>query len=78
MRLSGRRSPHAEDRFELWITQQHQRRVLAGETTPSGPCPDDEFLRDLARKSKSITLADPRIDHAANCRKCMSRLLELR
>jgi hypothetical protein len=78
MRLSWRRSSRAEDRFESWITQQHQRRVLAGETTPSGPCPDEGFLQDLARKSKSISLSDPRIDHTANCRKCMSRLLELR
>ena len=39
MRLSWRRSSRAEDRFESWITQQHQRRVLAGETTPSGPLP---------------------------------------
>lgn len=78
MRLSGRRSSRAEDRFESWITQQHQRRVLVGETTPSGPCPDEEFLRDLARKSKSIALSDPRIDHAATCPKCMSQLIELR
>jgi len=78
MRLSWRRSSRAEDRFESWITEQHQRRVLAGETTPSGPCPDEGFLQDLARKSKSIALSDPRIDHAANCRKCMSKLLELR
>lgn len=78
MRLSWRRSSRIEDRFEAWITQQHQQRVLAGETTPTGPCPDDGFLLDLARKSKSIGLSDPRIDHAANCPKCMSRLLELR
>ena len=78
MRLSWRRSSRAEDRFESWVTEQHQRRVLAGETTPSGPCPDEGFVRDLARKSKSIALSDPRIDHTANCRKCMSRLLELR
>jgi len=78
MRLGWRRSSRAEDRFESWITQQQQRRVLAGETTPSGPCPDEGFLRDLARKSKGIALSDPRIDHAANCRKCMTRLLELR
>lgn len=78
MRLSWHRSSRVEDRFESWITQQHQRRVLAGETTPSGPCPDEGFLRDLARKSKNIALSDPRIDHTANCRKCMSRLLELR
>ena len=78
MRLSWRRSSGVEDRFETWITEQHQRRVLAGETTPPGPCSDEGFLRDLARKSKSISLSDPRIDHTANCRKCMSRLLELR
>lgn len=78
MRLSWRRSSRAEDRFESWITQQHQRRVLAGETTPSGPCPDEGFLRDLARKSKSIMLSDPRIDHAAMCPNCMNRLLALR
>ena len=78
MRLSWRRSSRAEDHFESWITKQHQRRVLAGETTPSGPCPDKGFLRDLARKSKSIALSDPRIDHTANCRECMSKLLELR
>ncbi len=78
MRLSWRRSSRAEDRFESWITQQHQRRVLAGETTPSGPCPDERFLRDLARKSKRIALSDPRIDHAATCPNCMKRLLVLR
>jgi len=78
MRLSWRRSSRIEDRFEAWITQQHQQRVLAGETTPTGSCPDDGFLLDLARKSKSIGLSDPRIDHAANCPKCMSRLLEVR
>ena len=78
MRLSWRRSSRAEDRFESWITEQHQRRVLAGETTPSGPCPDEGFLQDIGRKSKNIALSDPRIDHTANCRKCMSRLLELR
>jgi len=78
MRLSWRRSSRAEDRFESWITQQHQRRVLAGETTPSGPCPDEGFLRDLARKSKSISLSDPRIDHTATCPNCMNRLLALR
>jgi hypothetical protein len=78
MRLSWRRSSRAEDRFESWITEQHQRRVLAGETTPSGPCPDEGFLQDLARKSKNIALSDPRIDHAATCPNCMNRLLALR
>ena len=78
MRLSWHRSSRVEDRFESWITQQHQRRVLAGETTPSGPCPDEAFLRALARRSKSIALSDPRVDHAATCPNCMNRLLVLR
>jgi hypothetical protein len=75
MRLTRRQ---AEDRIEAWITRQHQRRVLAGETTPIGPCPDEDFLRHLARRSKRIALSDPQIDHAANCSKCMKRVLELR
>jgi hypothetical protein len=78
MRVSRRQISLAEDRIEAWITQQHQRRVLAGETTPTGPCPDEDFLQHLARRSKRIALSDPRIDHAANCSKCMRRLLELR
>jgi len=78
MWLSWRRSSRAEDRIDKWITQQHQRRVLAGETTPSGPCPDETFLRALARRSKSIVLSDPRVDHAATCPNCMKRLLALR
>jgi hypothetical protein len=78
MRLSWRRSSRAEDRIDKWIVQQHQRRVLAGETTPSGPCPDEAFLRALARRSRSIALSDPRVDHAATCSNCMNRLLSLR
>jgi hypothetical protein len=78
MRLSWRRSSRAEDRIDTWINQLHQRQVLAGETTPSGPCPDEAFLRYLARKSRSIALSDPRIEHATNCPTCMTRLLELR
>ena len=78
MPLSWRRSRRAEDRLEKWISQQHQRRVLAGETTPSGPCPDETFLRALARCSKSIALSDPRVDHAATCPTCMSSILALR
>jgi len=78
MPLRWRRSRRAEDRLEKWISQQHQRRVLAGETTPSGPCPDEAFLRALARRSRSIVLSDPRVDHAASCPACMSRLLILR
>ena len=78
MAFSWQRSRHAEDWLEKWISQQHQRRVLAGETTPSGPCPDEAFLRALARRSKNIALSDPRVDHAATCPNCMSRILALR
>ena len=78
MRLSWRRSSDAEDRLEKWIAQQHQRRVLVGETTPSGPCPDEAFLRALARRSNRIDLMDPRVEHAATCANCMNRILELR
>lgn len=78
MRLSWRRSSDAEDRLEKWIAQQHQRRVLAGETTPSGPCPDEAFLRALARRSNRIDLMDPRVEHAATCADCMNRLLAFR
>ena len=52
--------------------------VFAAEATPAGPCPDDIFLRKLARKSKKISIADPRIDHAANCPRCEDQLLLLR
>ena len=45
---------------------------------PQGPHPDDSFLRDLARKSRSINLSDPRVDHAASCPLCMRKLLALR
>ena len=78
MPFRWRRSRRAEDRLEKWISEQHQRRVLAGETTPSGPCPDEVFLRGLARRSKNIALSDPRVDHAATCPTCMSRILALR
>ncbi|MBN9617588.1 MAG: hypothetical protein J0G35_18645 [Acidobacteriales bacterium] len=71
--LSGR-----EDRFEAWIAQRHQECVLAGSATAAGPCPDEAFLKSLARKSRHIQLSDPRVDHAANCPICMSRLLEFR
>ncbi len=78
MRLSWRRSSRGEDRFETWIAQRHQERVLAGETTAVGPCPDQAFLRDLARRSKRIALSDPRVNHAASCPDCMGRLLAFR
>jgi len=77
MKLNWRRSSSPEDRFEAWIAQRHQTRVFAGDTAPVGPCPDESFLRDLARKSKRIELSDPRVDHAANCPTCLSRLLAL-
>ena len=69
---------HTEDRFDTWLTQHYQERVLAGGTTSAGPCPDEAFLKGLARKSKQIVLSDPRVDHAANCPTCMRRLLTLR
>jgi hypothetical protein len=71
-------SSHPEDDFEAWIAQRHQERVLDGSTTPAGPCPDEAFLKGLARKSKQIALSDPRVHHAANCPTCMRRLLALR
>jgi hypothetical protein len=78
MRLSWRRSSRAEDRFEAWVTESHQKWVLAGGTTPVGPCPDEVFLRDLARKSRRIKLSDPRVDHAATCPTCLNQLLGFR
>jgi hypothetical protein len=78
MRMSWCWPSRAEDRFESWLAQRHEERVLAGETTPVGPCPDETFLRDLARKAKRIDLSDPRVKHAANCSTCMSRLLVFR
>jgi len=78
MRLSWIWPSRAEDRFESWLLQSHEERVLAGETTPVGPCPDESFLRDLARRAKWIALSDPRVSHAANCPKCMTRLLIFR
>ena len=52
MSIFGRESSRAEDRFEAWLKRMHQERVLAGETEPTGPCPDDAFLRGVARRSK--------------------------
>lgn len=78
MRLNLRWRSRAEDRFEKWIAQRHQERVLAGETTPQGPCPGEDFLQKLARKSRCIRLSDPRVDHAATCPACMRRLLTMR
>ena len=78
MRLNWRRSSRAEDRIEAWVTESHQKWVLAGGTTPVGPCPDESFLWDLARKSRRIKLSDPRVDHAATCPTCMTQLLGFR
>lgn len=78
MRLNLRWRSRAEDRFEKWIAQRHQERVLAGDTTPQGPCPGEDFLQKLARKARDIRLSDPRVDHAATCPTCMRRLLTLR
>jgi hypothetical protein len=78
MRLRLRWFSRSEDRFEAWIAQRHQESVLEGGTMPAGPCPDEAFLKSLARKSKQIALSDPRVHHAANCPICMRRLLALR
>lgn len=78
MRLNLRWPSRAEGRFEKWIAQRHQERVLAGETTPQGPCPGEDFLQKLARKSRDIRLSDPRVNHAATCPACMRRLLTMR
>jgi hypothetical protein len=78
MSLIRRESSRTEDRFEAWLKRMHQERVLSGEMEPTGPCPDEAFLRGVAQRSKKISLSDPRIDHAANCANCMSRLLLLR
>jgi hypothetical protein len=77
MRLTWRRSWRAEDRFETWLSQQHQKRVLESGVTAPGPCPDESFLRDLARKANRISLTEPRVYHAASCPRCMNRLLAL-
>ena len=78
MNLFGRRSSRDEDRLEAWIKRLHEQQVASGLTEPVGPCPDEEFLRGLAKRSRAISLSDARIDHAANCRNCMSRIVALR
>ncbi len=78
MRLNWRQSSRSQDRLEKTIAQQHEKRVLAGDVVPAGPCPDEDFLRMLARRSSRIALTDPRVDHAASCPVCMERLLALR
>lgn len=72
-------SPPAEDRFEEWFNRQRQESILAGGLEPpEGPCPDESFLRDIARKSRGINLSDPRVDHVASCPLCMRKLHALR
>lgn len=78
MNWFGRRSSRGEDKFEAWIQRLHERRVASGQTQPVGPCPDKEFLRGLAKRSRAISLSDTRIDHAATCPSCMSRIAALR
>jgi hypothetical protein len=77
MNLFGHRSSRAEDRLETWIKETHRERVLSGQTEPTGPCPSEEFLRALARRSTTISLGDARVDHAATCPTCTNRLLLL-
>jgi hypothetical protein len=78
MRLSWRRSSRVEDRLDKWIAQQHQDQVFAGKTVPVGPHPDEAFLRNLARKSKQISLSDSRLDHVAHCPACLPQFLTFR
>ena len=77
MNWFGRRSLRGEDKFEAWIKRLHEQRVASGQTRPVGPCPDEEFLRGLAKRSRAISLSDARIDHAATCPTCMSRIAAL-
>lgn len=78
MNWFGRRSSRGEDKFEAWIKRLHEQRVASGQTQPVGPCPDEEFLSGLAKRSRAISLSDARIDHAANCPTCMRRVVALR
>lgn len=78
MNLFGRRSSQSEDKLEAWIKRLHEQRVASDQTEPAGPCPDEEFLRGLAKRSRAISLSDARIDHAATCPNCMSRIAEFR
>ena len=78
MNWFGLRSSRGEDKLEAWIKRLHEQRVASGQTQPVGPCPDEEFLRGLAKRSRAISLSDARIDHAANCPTCMSHVVALR
>jgi hypothetical protein len=78
MNWFGLRSSRGEDKFEAWIKRLHEQRVASGQTKPVGPCPNEEFLRGLAKRSRAISLSDSRIDHAATCPTCISRIVALR
>ena len=78
MNWFGLRSSRGEDKLEAWIKRLHEQRVASGQIQPVGPCPDERFLRGLAKRSRAISLSDARIDHAATCPTCMSRVLALR
>jgi len=78
MNWFGLRSSRNEDKLEAWIKRLHAQRVASGQTEPVGPCPNEKFLRSLAKRSRAISLSDARIDHAATCPNCMSRLVALR
>ena len=78
MNWFGRRSSRGEEKFEAWIKRLHEQHVASGLAEPVGPHPSEDFLRDLAKRSPAISLSDARIDHAATCPNCMSRIMALR
>ena len=78
MNWFGLRSSRGEDKLEAWIKRLHEQRVTSGQTEPVGPCPDEEFLRGLAKRSRAISRSDGQIDHAATCPKCMNRIMAFR
>lgn len=72
------KSSRAEDAFEARITRLHEQHVASGLKEPVGPCPNEDFLRGLAKRSRAISLSDTRIDHAATCPNCRSCIVALR
>ncbi len=54
---------------DSFVVVRRRRDFLWGKFAP---------CRDLASRSPKIRLSDPRVDHAATCPNCMSRLLVLR
>jgi len=78
MRFNFSARSRSEDRFEQWIAQQHQQRVLEGDVAASGPCPDEAFLEKLARHSERLSLSDPRIVHVTTCPACTQRIILFR